>query len=345
MYQLNNGINQYTVQKRKSVETTPKCFQRPIYAHISLTNKCNLKYSYCYADDQNDTCDMTVEEVLHIIDLCNEKGVFSISWTGGEPFTRKDFPFLLNKAYNFGIHQTILTNGTCISEGFFEETPKTNISYQFSLNKAWSSKEEDKINHKKIFENIRICEKLGIPNVVTIVAEPTEEYQIEKLMTELIDNGVKMARLGFLMPIGKSQEYYYKSYMEKMKKSFTIYNKIKKKYIDKIQIIYQFDKDIYCNNGIPRRFFLCEAGTTLMYIDNNGDVYPCPLFKSRQDFRCGNILKDDWDILWKSEPMERLRLIPECQDCNFLCKTWCRASKYFYGEKIEGKSMYCLKYI
>ena len=35
---------------------------------------------------------------------------------------------------------------------------------------------------------------------------------------------------------------------------------------------------------------MCEAGTTELYIDNNGDVYPCPLLKSYSFLYCGNAL-------------------------------------------------------
>lgn len=88
---------------------------------------------------------------------------------------------------------------------------------------------------------------------------------------------------------------------------------------------------------------MCEAGTTLLYIDNNGDAYPCPLFKSDREFLCGNVQRDDWREIWDAEPMKKLRAIPECRDCDYLCNVWCRAIKYFYNRKLTGRGLYCLK--
>lgn len=119
--------------------------------------------------------------------------------------------------------------------------------------------------------------------------------------------------------------------------------KMREKYCEKINIRFQFDKKDFVESGFPRRFIICEAGTTQIYIDNNGDVYPCPLLKSYKTFYCGNVFCDAWSELWYSKPMRFMREIPECSDCNYTCGVWCRALKYAADGSFYGKSNYCLK--
>lgn len=59
--------------------------------------------------------------------------------------------------------------------------------------------------------------------------------------------------------------------------------------------------------------------------------------------KCGNVFVDDWMELWSSEPMELLRGIDECTDCQYNCKVWCRAMKYAVDSNFYGKSHFCLK--
>lgn len=88
---------------------------------------------------------------------------------------------------------------------------------------------------------------------------------------------------------------------------------------------------------------MCEAGTTEIYIDNNGDVYPCPMLKSLKKLYCGNIFHNTWEEIWDAPAMELLRKIPDCRDCTYNCGVWCRALKFFMDGNLYGKSRYCLK--
>lgn len=241
-YELENGKIQYTIQYIGAKPEKLVNLERPMHAHICISNRCNLTCSYCYANDGCINKDMSTEKILQVIDLCDKNGIFSITWTGGEPFCRDDLMLFLERANKKKIHQTVLTNGTCIPDGFLENCPHKNIFFQFSLNEAWNDNIENKLNHEKVFKNIRKCNFLGLSNILTIMLAVESEKNIENLIVRLIDNNVLLIRFGFLMPVGKVNREYYEKYIATIQNNIHIYNELREKYKDKITILYQFDK-------------------------------------------------------------------------------------------------------
>ncbi|WP_217959921.1 radical SAM protein [Acutalibacter muris] len=343
LYQIDDKNIQYTFQQ---IDSKPKCkshMEFPIFAHISLTDRCNLNCPYCYAKDGKHLVEMSTTDVMDLINICDQNGVFSITWTGGEPFMRDDLLDILAEANKRNIYQSILTNGTYIPEVFWKSKPEKNINLQFSLNNAWSDDPVDSENHQKVYRNIRKCLEVGLNPILTIVLEPLSEEQIDALMQELIENRVPAARLGFLLPVGQGNNSSYSQYANEIKKTIPIYEAIRDKYRNQIKLLYQFDKRHHTTGPFPRRFSMCEGATTLMYIDSDGSVYPCPLLKSDSDFYCGDVFRQDWAELWDAKPMWKLRSINECPDCDYNCKVWCPAIKHFCGDGIKSLSRYCLK--
>ncbi|MGB7605366.1 MAG: SPASM domain-containing protein, partial [Lutisporaceae bacterium] len=117
------------------------------------------------------------------------------------------------------------------------------------------------------------------------------------------------------------------------------------KYKNKISIFNPFVKSDYQQDMLGRRSKLCEAAFTRMYIDNNGESYPCPLFKENSKMYCGNIFKDSLKQIWNSEAMNSLRNISTdttgCSDCGQVCSYWCRAITYATTGSLSKHSILC----
>ena len=253
---------------------------------------------------------------------------------------RKNFYDVIHAAYNYGIKQTVLTNGTLVERVFKEKWPKDNINFQVSLNEVWN-----KFDNAK--ESVYKAKKLidyGYDVVLTIMLEPVSVKQYKKLIEFLIKEGITNVRFGLKVPAGLgSQDGDASIYEKNIKKIMQELMQLKQWYMDDIGISYQFEKRLYHETGLPRRFITCEAGTTEIYIDNNGDVYPCPMLKSSKDFCCGNVFQNTWENLWNAPAMETLREVSECEGCKYNCGVWCRALKFFTDGNLRGKSRYCLK--
>lgn len=337
-----NGNVRFTVQKKNDDNHRIYSLEKPLFAHIRLTNKCNMNCPYCYAEENDKKIDMKDDDIYKLIDICDRNGIFNITWTGGEPFMHPQIANIINATYKTGINQTVLTNGTLISKNVLDKIPKdNNIVFQVSLNEAWNE-DADILNlHEVILKNTQLLSTLGFDVIMTILLDNISIIKVEKLIKKLIKFKIPAVRFGLPVPTGrlelKENEYI------TLKKMFPLLFDLKSKYCNRINITLQFDRIKYNYSGFPKRFLMCEAGTTQIYIDNNGDVYPCPLLKSCQEFYCGNVFFDKWEELWNSSPMNRLRNISECENCEYNCTVWCRALKYFSTGTLEGQSQYCHK--
>lgn len=88
------------------------------YLRLSVTDRCNLRCNYCMPCEGIQFSErkslLSYEEMLRLSGIFKKLGVKKIRITGGEPFVRKDLPFLLRSLRNDigieGIHLT--TNGT-----------------------------------------------------------------------------------------------------------------------------------------------------------------------------------------------------------------------------------------
>lgn len=105
--------------------------------HWSLTGKCNYKCRHCFVSAPIcQTEDMSTEECLKVIRQLADCGIWEISFTGGEPLIRADFPQLIQECSNVGIRITELhTNGSMLTPEVLQQfirtgqNPRIQVSY------------------------------------------------------------------------------------------------------------------------------------------------------------------------------------------------------------------------
>lgn len=88
------------------------------YLRISLTEKCNLRCTYCMPETgvvlTPKSQIMTSDEVIAIAKLFVKNGVDKIRLTGGEPLLRKDFPEILLALSKMSIQLSLTTNAILV---------------------------------------------------------------------------------------------------------------------------------------------------------------------------------------------------------------------------------------
>lgn len=88
------------------------------YLRISLTEKCNLRCTYCMPESgvvlSPRSQLMTTEEVIHFATLFVTNGVDKIRLTGGEPLLRKDFGEILSAISKLPVKLSITTNAILV---------------------------------------------------------------------------------------------------------------------------------------------------------------------------------------------------------------------------------------
>jgi MoaA/NifB/PqqE/SkfB family radical SAM enzyme len=83
----------------------------PFFAHLFVTERCNLKCRYCEVY-KNPCSELDEAGLKEIIDRLAMMGTAILSFTGGEPLLRPDIFRLIEHAKQYGMHTKITSNGT-----------------------------------------------------------------------------------------------------------------------------------------------------------------------------------------------------------------------------------------
>lgn len=146
------------------------------YLRISLTERCNLRCTYCMPANGVPLSPkshlMTYEEIYEIAKTFVKHGVTKIRLTGGEPLVRKDIPVILEKLATLPVELSITSNAVIIDK--FTAILKANgIS---KINVSLDALDASKFKHitrrhefKKVYDNILLLVKEGFKIKVNAV--------------------------------------------------------------------------------------------------------------------------------------------------------------------------------
>ncbi len=146
------------------------------YLRISLTERCNLRCTYCMPADGVQLSPkshlMTYEEIYDIAKIFVNHGVTKIRLTGGEPLVRKDIPVILEKLSSLPVELSITSNAVIIDR-FIGVLKANGVN---KLNISLDSLDESKFKHitrrhefKKVYDNIYLLIKEGFKVKVNAV--------------------------------------------------------------------------------------------------------------------------------------------------------------------------------
>ncbi len=146
------------------------------YLRISLTERCNLRCTYCMPAEGITLTPkehlMTTDEIYHIAQEFVRLGVTKIRLTGGEPMVRKDFTKILTKLATLPVELGITTNGI-IADRYIDllKTSKIKtitISID-SLKKDKFQKITRRNEFEKVWNTIQLYQKEGFIVKLNIV--------------------------------------------------------------------------------------------------------------------------------------------------------------------------------
>ena len=148
------------------------------YLRLSLTERCNLRCTYCMPEDgvplkKKDNI-LSFEEMDRLVRLFLDLGIKKIRITGGEPFVRKgayDFIRQIN-AYDKLQSLNITTNAVLIEEYLedFKELKLESLNISLdSLNRETFKKITLRDNFDIVFDNIFKAVNTGLPTKINVV--------------------------------------------------------------------------------------------------------------------------------------------------------------------------------
>ncbi|MBS3060227.1 MAG: radical SAM protein [DPANN group archaeon] len=239
----------------------------PHTVHIELTKKCNLRCVYCYnASGEPLEDELSTKDFLRVLEILKKQGVLAVTFTGGEPFTKKDVMIILEEALkHFDV--SIMTNGQLLGndEWFNSLTEheksllKKVIFYQISLD-SLNKEKNDAYRGKGTYDNVeRAVKRLrNMGPRITISATITQETlkDLPEMEQQLKKWGVKLT-MGALEYRGRAK-----------------HNNMKNQIIP-IDILNEFSSDE--PNIHTEKYVYCNAIRGTFTIRSNGFIKPCTI--------------------------------------------------------------------
>ncbi len=305
----------------------------PRYIQLYPTLNCNLTCSFCFNRGINLQSDINVYDFEKIVSTLSDYGVESVDMLGGEPTLHQGLPKIIDIITKYNIVTTISTNGTKVD--ILEEICKRHCNEKIRIGLS--------INNNKITESLHNFISNYRPVLKSIA-------QKNIVIPEFIKQYLELKNLEF-----------YLLYMDALTSedihiSIPFYEFYEK--LNKLKEVYCNVDGVFCSGFIPDiinypilEYVRCPAGTTKLSILPDGSVYPCYLFFRYNEFRLGNLLYDDFDLIWKHPVLDFLRNFKEnpctISECEIFssCHGGCPAISLMINNDINSPDPRCTKNI
>ena len=200
-------------------------FKRKIdYLRVSVTDRCDLRCTYCMAEDvtflpRQEV--LSIEEIIKLIDVFNELGVKKFRLTGGEPLVRKNIITVIEhlnelKKQKKIYEHTLTTNGTNLEKyaSILKENGIERINVSLDSLNSEKYKEITKWgNLEKVLKGIKSANNEGIKvKINTVLTQDFNDEEIFEIIEWCKKNNCDISLIE-VMPIGSIGEKRFDQYL------------------------------------------------------------------------------------------------------------------------------------
>lgn len=268
---------------------------------------------------------MGLEEIKKALDQLSSFGVKQAFFTGGEPFILPYFEEVLKHAKSLGFRVEVVTNGTQLTD---EKKIKRVLPLidSLMLSVDGTQKVHDKVRgvvgtYDKAMDFVKKALRLReegyfsteIFSSSVMLRDSLKDTR--KMIENMKKQGLDFCRLQPLIP-----------YSEKKHKSWT---KKEKELLENLlsDVATNDSKDYYdyirmSIDRAERPFNFCFVPHLTIFIDYNGNVYPCCFLSGKENYVMGNIKNEAFTKIWKRRRYKKLRknllnklVFPTCVKC------------------------------
>ncbi len=284
--------------------------------------RCNLNCHFCFNKGIAPSDDVTVSNFEKMLYVFKNAGINCIDILGGEPTLHPDIIQLIECIYAYRMKTNISSNGydTDVLSFLSEQYDRDFVNIGISLNSDNMPEylHEYIMQHRPALKSV-LTKSLTIPTAAkNYMGLAGIQYFL--LYMDIVDNNDLKSSIPF---------YLYYSELIRLKK---IYNCLDGVFCS------GFISDIKKNPELNN--IRCPAGTTKLSVLQDGSVYPCYLLFRYEEFKLGNIIKDDFKDILQNPVLDFFKIFAKnnCPDtgCSLYksCHGGCPAVSYiFYKDK------------
>lgn len=281
----------------------------PLMVLFNITDKCNLKCSYCFGKYyERKSPDLPTKKIHHIIDQLSKAGTKRLGIGGGEPLLRNDIGYIIDYLKNKNIEVGLSTNGILLPQKISELKKVDTICISLDGEEGIHDYYRGKGSYKKAMQAIECSVNNHIKTHVSTVLTKKNINSLDFLLK-------KAKELGFLLELSPLYNQFFgvknQGYPESLKDAEyreiikTILNLKKRKEpifysaatYESILNWEDYNKDRIIEEETDLKHVKCYAGKYFCHIESNGDVYPCVYSAGHKAINC---LESNFEIAFKN---------------------------------------------
>lgn len=151
--------------------------------HWEVTNKCNLRCKHCLPmSGPPRPGELTTKEAMTALETFHAAGASKVFFTGGEPFSRKDFPVLLERTVALGMRASVITNATYLRGEIFGTLKRLGVQLGVSLDgtdEATNDAIRGEGSFRQVIEALERCRDEGISTTLYVTVTAANVGQLE----------------------------------------------------------------------------------------------------------------------------------------------------------------------
>jgi len=322
------------------------CF--PIYVEIGLTNICNHKCIFCGLDWARGQDTLNINVLIDNLKDMKAHGIKSICYSGaGEPLLHKDFPFIIKFTKELGINVAFSTNAVLFDKETAEKTLPYTTWIRFSVDAA-TPETHAKIHgvlendFQKILDNLQKAVEIKKQNNYDVTLG-VQFLLLEENAHEVLKIAEICKRLGVDNLQVKPYSYNPNSF-NKFEIDYEKFDDLKEKLMvfadENFKIIFRTSRG---ERVLKRQEYnQCHGLPFIAIINEKGNIMPCHLFYDKDELSYGNIYKNKFSEIWRSE--QRKEVLRKIQEKGVdQCKKGCRLdliNSYLHKLKISDPNFH-----
>ena len=305
--------------------------------HIDITMKCNERCLHCYIPDstKDKVESISFKQFCKLVDEFTTLGGKGLYISGGEPLLHPSIMEMLTYIDSKGLKISLFSNLLLLNNEHVDLLSSINVQVVQTSVYSLDPTIHDRITRRpgSLSKTLKSVERLlhaRIPMQISCPVMSLNRESIPELMRYCKDRSIRLRTNSLIVPQEDGLLY-----REGISKLTLKQNECMLCEMMELDSKYVIDNLIQSSNRIehfytnPKEFLvssICNAGIDHLCIVPNGDVYPCPGWKS---YLLGNINEMSLFEIWtQSKPLQTLRHIncqrnfKECLECKALnfCK-------------------------
>ncbi len=290
----------------------------PLEINIHITDKCNLKCTYCYSNFyKRKNNDIPLAGVRRIVDAFDDLGVIEVSLIGGEPLLHPDFPRMVEYVKGKGLLCSIVTNGFFLGRHLDAVKKLDHVCVSLDGPEEVNDVTRGRGSFRRAVEALELLKSNRINRSIRATLQKNNLDAIERTMDLAVRYGA-MLNFGLLFPQSSDngrvktvskETPHDEEYRAALRKIIALKKKYPKRFFNSLA---NFRNALAWPAGYTRFFLFenelkefpafrpvpCFGGRTFATVDTDGRLYPCTNLIGCYD--APNVLTTDVKEAWRS---------------------------------------------